>query len=426
MGAVAPSRPLASVRPFLGSRSWSPADHDRTLSPEFVAYPAGMKSEVGRALWAVLVARTAANGALRVVYPFLPAIARGLGVSTGALSAVIALRNLGGLFTPVTARIAEVTGRRKLMVAAMGMVVLGCALTASSTTLLVAGTGIVLVGMAKPAFDVAMQSWFGDRVPYEERGRVLGITELTWSIALVVAVTPSGFLIAVTSWRAPFVLTGLLSAAGLFAIARGLGSDRPSRGTPRPLRLRPPHLLMLAGVVLFSVAAEIPFIVYGQWLEDSFGLSVAGIGVFTLVIVAAEFAGEGLVVVISDEVGLKRMILGGLVMSAVAYTSLGATENSLLLATLAVAVWIAAFEVTIVAVIPFVSELAVESRDRLLSLLAGCIAVGRAAGALAAPSIYGSGGIARAGIVSALCALVAAGLILRIDDPAGNAGSGPT
>jgi MFS transporter, DHA1 family, inner membrane transport protein len=379
-----------------------------------------MKREVRRALWAVLIARTAANGGLRVVYPFLPAIARGLGVSTGALSAVIALRNLGGLFTPITARIAEVTGRRKLMVVTMGIVVLGCVLTASSTTLLLAGAGILLVGMAKPAFDVAMQSWFGDRVPYEERGRVLGITELTWSIALVVTVTPSGFLIALTNWRAPFVLIGLLSAAGLLAIARGLGPDKPSHHEPRPLRLRPPHFLMLAGVVLFSVAAEIPFIVYGQWLEGSFGLSVAGIGVFTLVVVAAEFAGEGLVVVISDGVGLKRMILGGLVVSAVAYASLGAAENSLLLATVAVAVWIAAFEVTIVAAIPFVSELVVESRDRLLSLLAGCVALGRAVGAVTAQSIYGSGGMARTGIVSALCALVAAGLIMGIDEPAEN------
>ncbi len=385
-----------------------------------------MKREVRRALWAVLIARTAANGGLRIVYPFLPAIARGLGVSTGALSAVIALRNLGGLFTPVTARVAEVTGRRKLMVVAMGIVVLGCLLTASSNTLLLAGTGILLVGVAKPAFDVAMQSWFGDRVPYEERGRVLGITELTWAIALVVTVPPSGFLIAWTNWRAPFVLIGLLSAVGLLAVARGLGSDKPIRHEPRPLRLRSPHFLMLLGVVFFSVAAEIPFIIYGQWLEESFGLSVAGIGVFTLVVVAAEFVGEGLVVVISDGVGLKRMVLGGLVVSAVAYASLGATGDSLLLASLAVGVWIAAFEVTIVAAIPFVSELAVESRDRLLSLLAGCVALGRAAGALTAQSIYGSGGIARTGIVSALCALVAAGLILRIDEPAEDVNLWPT
>ena len=56
----------------------------------------------------------------------------------------------------------------------------------------------------------------------------------------------------------------------------------------------------------------------------------------------------------------------------------------------------------------------------VLSLLAVCVALGRAVGAVTAQSIYGSGGMARTGIVSALCALVAAGLILRIDEPAEN------
>jgi predicted MFS family arabinose efflux permease len=377
-----------------------------------------MRPEVRRALWAVLIARTAANGGLRVIYPFLPAIARGLGVSIGALSAVVAMRNLGGLVTPFTARATESTGRRTMMLGAMAAVVAGCLLTASAPGLLVAATGILLVGFAKPAFDVAMQAWFGDRVPYGERGRVLGITELTWALALIITVPLSGWLISVTSWRAPFVLIALLSAAGLAAMIPGLESDAPAGRDLRPLKLNAPRALVLTAAFLFSTAAEIPFIVYGQWLEGSFGLSVAGIGVFTMVVVAAEIAGEGLVVLIADRVGLKRMILAGLALSALAYTGLGATGTSLLLAGVVVMTWIAAFEVTIVATIPFVSELAIESRDRLLSLLAVCIALGRAAGALLAQPVYASGGIARVGIVSSICALAAAGMILGIAERA--------
>ena len=377
-----------------------------------------MRPEVRRALWAVLIARTAANGGLRVIYPFLPAIARGLGVSIGALSAVVAMRNLGGLVTPFTARATESTGRRTMMLGAMAAVVAGCLLTASAPGLLVAATGILLVGFGKPAFDVAMQAWFGDRVPYGERGRVLGITELTWALALIITVPLSGWLISVTSWRAPFVLIAFLSAAGLAAMIPGLESDAPAGRDLRPLKLNAPRALVLTAAFLFSTAAEIPFIVYGQWLEGSFGLSVAGIGVFTMVVVAAEIAGEGLVVLIADRVGLKRMILAGLALSALAYTALGATGTSLLLAGVVVMTWIAAFEVTIVATIPFVSELAIESRDRLLSLLAVCIALGRASGALLAQPVYASGGIARVGIVSSICALAAAGMILGIAERA--------
>ncbi|MPZ69868.1 MAG: MFS transporter, partial [Actinobacteria bacterium] len=158
--------------------------------------------QIRRALIAVLIARTAANAGLRIVYPFLPAISRGLGVSVATLSVLIAVRNFGGIAAPLAARTAETIGRRSMMMWSVGAVAVGTAITAAAPGLWVAGIGIVLVGLAKPAFDVPMQGWFGDRVPYERRGRVLGITELTWSTALLVTVPVSGFLIAATSWRA--------------------------------------------------------------------------------------------------------------------------------------------------------------------------------------------------------------------------------
>ncbi len=120
-----------------------------------------------------------------------------------------------------------------------------------------------------------------------------------------------------------------------------------------------------------------------------------------------------MVAVMSDRIGIRRMIIFGLVISAVAYASFSLTGDSLVRAILTVAVWIAAFEVTIVATIPFVSELAAESRDRLLSLLAVAIALGRASGALLAQPLYSVGGIGLAGGLSALCVLVALFLVQR-------------
>jgi MFS transporter, DHA1 family, inner membrane transport protein len=374
-----------------------------------------MSEEVKRALVAVFIARTAANGALRVVYPFLPAIARGLGVSFAAASSLVAVRNLGGVATPLAARLSELVGRRRLMVWAMGLIVAGCALTAGAPSFGVAGIGIILVGLAKPSFDVPMQAWFGQRVPYETRGRVFGITELTWSVALIVTVPASGFLIAATSWRAPFVLVGIFALVGAAAIGKGLESDVPGEHLARPLVLDSQRALVLVVILLFSVAAEIPFVLYGKWLETSFGLSVGGIGVFTLVVVGAELAGEGLIVAVADRTGLRKMMLAGLVVSACAYGGL-AFANSLPSAVVVVVTWISAFEVTIVAAIPFVSELAVASRDRMLSLLAVVVAIGRSLGAIGAPAIYSTGGIRLAGIVSAACAVSAAGLLLRVPD----------
>jgi predicted MFS family arabinose efflux permease len=376
------------------------------------------KADVRRALVATFIARTAANGGLRVVYPFLPAIARGLEVSTAAVGTLVAIRNLGGLTTPLVARASERHGRRSTMVAAVAAVAGGCALSAAGASLVVVGAGIVVVGVAKPAFDIAMQAWFGDRVPYAERGRVFGITELTWAVALLVTVPISGVLIEWTNWRAPFVLVGVLALIGTVAVARGIAPDAPVERSARKLVLTSERTHALGVALLFSVAAEMPFVVYGQWLEGSFGLSVAGIGGFTLIVVVAEVVGEGLVAAYADRWGLRRTLLAGLLTSGAAYLALSLTGSALVVAAAAVAVWIGAFEVTIVAAIPFVSELAVDARDRLLSLLAVTIAMGRAIGALGGQALYASGGIRGVGVVSTGCVGLASLLLLRVSDPA--------
>lgn len=370
---------------------------------------------------ATFIARTAANAGLRVVYPFLPEIARGLSVTPAALSSLIALRYLSGLAAPAAARVAERTGHRRVMLWTVAAVAAGCALTASTSVFLIAGAGIVLVGLAKPAFDVAMQAWFGARVAYAQRGRVFGITELTWSVALLLTVPLSGFLIVATSWRAPFVLVTVFAVAGTLAIYKGMESDRPHEIERVALRLTSERVRVLAVTWLFSIAAEIPFIVYGQWLETSFGLSVAGIGTFTLVVVVAELAGEGLVVAVADRLGLKRMTLAGLVVSGLAYLAFSMIGSSLAVAVIVVAVWIAAFEVTIVAVIPLVSELAAESRARLLSLLSVVVVGGRAVGAVAAQPLYSRGGFGLVGYASAACVGMAAFMLIGVREPGGRA-----
>ena len=373
-----------------------------------------MRRDIKRALAAVFVARTAASAGLRVVYPFLPAVARGLGVSPGTLASVIALRNLGGFTTPLVAPVSERHGRRSIMLVAMAAVVAGAAITATGS-FAAAAIGIVVVGFAKTTFDLPMQAWFGDRVPYEERGRVFGITELTWATSLLVAAPASGFLIAATDWRAPFVLIAVLAAVGIVAVMRGLQPDPPREHVARSLEFDSSIRRVIAIVVLFIMASEIVFIVYGQWLEADFGLSVAGIGTFTLAIAAAEVMGEGLVAAVSDRVGLKRMWLGGLVVTAFAYLSFGMVGSSLAMAVVVVVVWITAFEVTIVSSIPFVSELS-DARERVLSTLLVSIGIGRAAGALVAQPLYSGGGIARGTVVSAACVAVGALLLGGIPD----------
>lgn len=368
-----------------------------------------MRPEIKRALTATFVARTAANAGLRMVYPFLPALARGLGVTPGQLSGVIALRNMGGFSTPFVARVAEKHGRRTIMLVAMAAVIAGCLAIATGSFYL-AAAGIIVVGFAKYAYDISMQSWFGDRVPYKERGRVFGITELTWATSLIVAAPLSGVLIAATDWRAPFVLVAGFATIGVIAVAKGISPDRPTHHQPMKLVMDAGLLRVFAVVILFIVSSEMVFVLYGQWLEDSFGLSVASIGLFSLLIAAGELMGEGSVAAFADRIGLKKMWLGGLVVTSLAYFSFGFIGSSLGLAMVVVVIWIAAFEITIVAAIPFVSELS-PARDRVLSSLQVSISSGRALGAFVAQPLFRAGGIELATTIAGVCVLVAAVLL---------------
>lgn len=370
-----------------------------------------MRGEVRRALVAVLIARTAVNGGKRVVYPFLPAIARGVGVPLQVIVTIVGLRALMGLAAPLVARLAERYGRRRLMLVAVGLCAGGCLLVAGLPVLPAVAVGLLLTGLAKPAFDVPMQAWFGDRVPFARRGRVLGATEFTWALSMLATVPLSGFLIEAWDWRAPFILVAFLCGIGLIAVRTLIAPDRPTHHESRPLKLTRERWLMLGVITMIALAAENIFVVYGAWLEDDLGLSVSSIGLFTLVVIASELVGEGTVTLVADRLGLRRTVLMALLVSATAYACLGLVGTSLAAALVVVVVWFVAFEISIVTTVPIATELAPESRDRIMSLLAVAVACGQAVGALIAGPLYALGGVGANGLGAAAAILSAAVLL---------------
>ena len=54
-------------------------------------------------------------------------------------------------------------------------------------------------------FDVGLISWTADHVPYERRGRIIGLIETSWALGLLVGVTTLGLVAAATSWRWSYV-----------------------------------------------------------------------------------------------------------------------------------------------------------------------------------------------------------------------------
>ena len=384
----------------------------------------------GPGLAGIVIARLAVNGGIRVVYPFVAVIAAGLGMSVEALALLVASRALAGLAGPAVARVVSPARRRRCMLASQLLVAVGCVLIVTSGSApatvrtLVVAIGFVATGLARPLFDLPMQTWVRAHVGVADRGRALGLTELGWALSLAVTVPVAGVLIERTDWRSPFLLVVAMAAAGAVALVLTVPTDDPDGATshdvtgpvtpsrlPRPRRV-PPAIAIGVGAALAVAAAESLLIVHGTWLTADFGMTVSQIGASTMFIVAAELLGEGVVIALADRVGLERTLFRALLASAVVYGGLGLVGNDIGLALAATGVLFVTFEVTVVVLIAL-ATVTTDDRAGLLGTLMAAIACGNAAGAIAGPLLFARGGIALSGGVSAAAAATAVVVLWR-------------
>ncbi|MGH2538261.1 MAG: MFS transporter, partial [Candidatus Promineifilaceae bacterium] len=131
-------------------------------------------------LAALTFGRLLINTGVRMVYPFLPELARGLNAPLLSLSRLVTLRSAVGLFSPLFSPLSERYGRRPAMAAAMLLLALGCAVAAVWPRFWALGLALAGLGLSKVIYDPAMLAYIGDRVPYRQRGRAISATELSW------------------------------------------------------------------------------------------------------------------------------------------------------------------------------------------------------------------------------------------------------
>ena len=131
-------------------------------------------------------ARFLQNTLLRVVYPFAPAFARGLGVPIETIYFIVSLRNLLGLFAPLFAPLPERYGRRVVMSTSLLIFGIASLLVVGVPVIWTFGIAIIMAGVLKVIYDPAMQSYLGDIVPYHQRGKALSVTEFFSSGAVLV------------------------------------------------------------------------------------------------------------------------------------------------------------------------------------------------------------------------------------------------
>ncbi|MFZ0243428.1 MAG: MFS transporter [Desulfobacterales bacterium] len=361
---------------------------------------------------AATICRIILNVARRFAYPFAPALSRGMGVSLAAVTAMIALNQatgvLGMLFGPLSDRL----GYRRMMMAAMGMLVAGMLAAGLVPLYAVVLACLFLAGLGKNIFDPAIQAYAGENIPFERRGLVIGVLEFSWAGSTLIGVPVIGLLIDRYGWRSPFFA---LAAAGLLGLLtlmltvnREAGVRRrhsPGAGAWQAWRRVARHREArgaLGFIFFVSVANDNLFVVYGAWLEQSFQLSIVVLGLGTGLIGLAELLGEFATAALADRIGLKVAVAGGLFASMLSYLVLPLAGRQLSLALAGLFVVFLIFEFTMVCFLSLATELMPTQRATMMSTVLAAAGIGRVLGALIGGPVWLAGGIAGTASASAI------------------------
>ncbi len=371
--------------------------HDR-LPMQLVAFP---------------LTRTILNTGYRMVYPFFPVMARGLGVDLGTMALAVTARSTLGLASPFLGSLADVRGRKTVMLASLLLFAAAMGLLALKPTFGVFLACILAAGAAKIAFDPAMQAYLGDQVLYARRGLVIAITEFGWSGGFLIGVPLAGWLMARAGWMSPFPWLAALALTSAVVLRGLLPADASSTmhtsllsGFRTVLRSRSAVAGLVVGASI-SAANELVNIVFGAWLETSFGLRVIALGGASAVIGLSELTGEGMVALLADRLGKRRAVAFGVLANCLASLALPSLGRSLPGALVGLFALYLSFEFTLVSAIPLMTELVPSARATLMAGNVGAHSAGRALGALLGPALFG-GGLAPVAIGA--CALNCAAL----------------
>ncbi len=358
--------------------------------------------------------RVILNTMHRMVYPFLAVFARGLGLDIQALSLALAGRNLVGVLGPVFGPVADLRGRKLMMLAGVAFFALGVGAVAVHPGVATFSAALLLAMLSKSLFDPAVHAYFGDRVPYRQRGTAIAVIEMSWSLAFIAGVPAMGFLIARYSWSAPFPALAVLGIAMFVILWRMLPPDaphaveaiEPTSSTPARSSLRAvltsiPALAGISIALWSSIANESVNLVFGLWLSDSFGLQIAALAGASAVIGLAELSGESLVALITDRIGKGRSVLLGLAVNSAVSVLLPHIGRTQLGALVGLFFFYFSFEFMVVSQLPMMTETVTQARGTVMAVNLVGSGVGRSIGAALSTFVYARAGFPAVTLVAA-------------------------
>jgi predicted MFS family arabinose efflux permease len=365
--------------------------------------------------------------AMRMVYPFLPDFAAGLGISIEQMGGLIALRNGMGLIAPAFGAWSDRVGHRRS--AMLGLVILGFGLliTGLASGLGLAAIGFILMGIGSAIFIPTLLAYVSDRVPFARRGRVTGSIEMTWGLAGMIGLPLVGVIITASGWRTPFFLLGSAAfiGAGLMLFLEEAHGQHVLHETFKFARLRQNRsaVAFIATWFLVFFAFENIQVGYATWLETQFGLGAAERGTAQAFFGIFEIAASLGSALFLDRIGKKRGVTGGLIVVLLGYLLLATLGSSALpIGLLAISVAFLGFEFSVVSGVPIMGEQIPAARGTMIALALTAGSIGRLIADLTGGALVTRAGFSVAAGGSAIVALATVVVFMKWVKESGTAG----
>ena len=358
-------------------------------------------------------AKVVTNTALRWVGPFLPTLERAFDTTTGTLTGVMGIAELGGLSTLATGSHLDRGRERTVFMAGIALVGVSSIIALGGTTWTFAiAFALLVIGIANHT--IAGHAWIGHRVPFAGRSRAIGIYETSWALALLIGAPILALLIERFGWRGPYVALAIASVVALVVVRLRVAPGvvvprvtqelRPPR-EPLPRSAWPP---MLASAAIAMAGLGI-FVISGAWLDDEYGVSTGGLGLIAAGFGAVELASSVSVAAFADRIGARRAVLAGLV-ALVAGGVVMAIADSTLIAVVGLALYLTGFEFAFVASLTLVTEAAPAARGRAIGISNALGTVARATAVILSGQLFEAFGVRGSLAMASLAAVAAFGL----------------
>lgn len=353
-------------------------------------YAPVVRSNIDRLVWARLVS----NSCYRFAPPFIAVIARGLDVSVGQMGVAFMVGEFAGLLSPIIGRFIDKGNRLISMLVGIALISVAIVVAATAQNLIVFAAAMFLLSASKVLFDTALIVWVNDHVPYDRRGRIVGVIETSWALSLFIGVAIMGIATSLISWRAGFMVGAIAMMLTGALLAAGLPRDDAHAPVTEHARGKVPANAWFVFACSFMLmgASQCVGITFGPWFEDEFNFTSGGLIAIVIVLGVFELVSSIGSSRVTDTWGKEVSVRRGVLLMVVSGIAMSAGSHISVIAIPMLVVFIAGFEFALVSMLPLAANLVPTAGGIGLGLTVGAGTCGRAVFSTVATSLYDSVG----------------------------------